>query len=350
MTRKLVTIREVSAVNPIPDADAIECVSIDGWNVVSGKGNFQVGDLAVYFEIDSFLPDGDERWQDLVDKNSREFDGKRGHRLRTIKLRGQVSQGFAIPLTKFPELAGITVDVAVDVRELDLSDVLGIVKWEPPIPAEMQGLTKSTFPSFISKTDQERVQNLPNVINDNDSEYEVTIKLDGSSMTVYFNRGEVGVCSRNLELKLEGNETNTFVKTATDSLLLEALPKIGRNIAVQGELMGPGIQGNREGFKDHKFFIFDIYDIDAGKYIAPQERMHISSEIIANCNSEKINHVPVESFNYAIPIGTTLNDLLSRAEGNSINNPVREGLVYKRLDGQFSFKTISNKFLLKEKD
>lgn len=100
MSRKLVTIRTVSDINPIDGADNIECLTVDGWKVVSQKGNFQIGDPCVYFEIDSFLPDGNPLWQDLVDKSQREFEGKKGHVLRTVKLRGVPSQGFAIPLHK----------------------------------------------------------------------------------------------------------------------------------------------------------------------------------------------------------------------------------------------------------
>lgn len=358
--RKLVTIRQVSAVNPIEGADAIECISIEGWKVVSQKGNYQVGDLAVYFEIDSFLPDGDERWQDLVDKSPREFEGKKGHRLRTIKLRGQVSQGFSIPLRKFPELEGIVQLAAmgcnseeerlVKLRELDLSDVLGVVKWEPPLPAELAGLVKGLFPSFIRKTDQERVQNLPEVVLDNEAEYERTIKLDGSSMTVYHYNGEVGVCSRNLELKLEGNEGNTLIRVATESKLLKVLQELGLNIAVQGELMGPGIQGNREQFKVHQFYVFDIFNIDTQEYLAPQERRDLFFKIAQECNADLFKHVPLDNIAYKIAPGTTIEDLLFFAEGPSITHPVREGFVYKRKDGKFSFKTISNKFLLKEKD
>lgn len=369
MTRKLVTIRQVSAVNPIEGADSIERITIEGWNVVSQKGNYQPGDFAVYFEIDSFLPDGDERWQDLVDKQPREFEGKKGHRLRTIKLRGQVSQGFSIPLRKFPEiLKEMGVDVSkvgdskqlmdmaikmadpISFRDHDFSSLLGVVKWEPPIPAELQGLVKGLFPSFIRKTDQERVQNLPEVINDHEAEYERTIKLDGSSMTVYHNNGEVGVCSRNLELKLEGNEGNTLIRVATQSGLLKHLQEVGLNIAVQGELMGPGIQGNRENLKHHKFFVFDVYDIDTGEYWFPDKRRGLVDLIIADCDKNLIEHVPVESTNYKIKADATIESLLLEAEGPSITHPTREGFVYKRKDGKFSFKTISNKFLLKEKD
>ena len=363
MTRKLVTIRQVLAVTPIDGADSIERITLDGWNVVSQKGNYQVGDLACYFEIDSFLPDGDPRWQDLVDKQPREFEGKRGHRLRTIKLRGVTSQGFSIPLHKFPELEGIVALASMGcnseterlakLRDLDLAEILGVVKWEPPIPAELVGQVKGLFPSFIRKTDQERIQNLPDVVNDNDAEYEVTMKLDGSSLTAYHFNGEVGVCSRNLELKVnEENKNNTLIKTVTDGKLLDALTKMGRNLAVQGELMGPGIQGNRENLKSHKMYIFDIFDIDKQEYLPPEHRWTVVEFLERNfgLNVEIIKHVPILEQSYKIPAGMTIENMLSKAEGPSITHLIREGLVYKRLDGKFSFKTIANKFLLKEKD
>jgi RNA ligase (TIGR02306 family) len=372
MTRKLVTVRQVSAVNPIEGADSIERITIEGWNVVSQKGNYQQGDFAVYFEIDSFLPDGDERWQDLVDKAGREYEGKRGHRLRTIKLRGQVSQGFSIPLRKFPEIARHIISTIPDfgtcadlndvvakagehltaIREQDFAELLGVVKWEPPIPPQLVGQVKGMFPSFIRKTDQERVQNMPNVVNDNEAEYEVTMKLDGSSLTIYHFNGEVGVCSRNLELKVnEDNKDNTLIKTATTTGVLNMLQNLGRNIAIQGELMGPGIQGNRENLKDFEFHVFDIFDIDRQEYMAPEARWQLFEIITHNFQMGKnFKHVPILEQEFKIPAGTTIEDLLAKAEGPSITHPIREGLVYKRMDGLFSFKTISNKFLLKEKD
>ena len=152
MTRKLVTIRTVSEVNPIEGADSIECLTVEGWKVVSQKGNFKPGDLCVYFEIDSALPDGNPLWQDLVDKSSRMFEGKKVHVLRTIKLRGVTSQGFCIPLRKFPEIfaklgSSITASDEMKqdlintqigeikkqletIREMDFSVILGVVKYD----------------------------------------------------------------------------------------------------------------------------------------------------------------------------------------------------------------------------
>ncbi len=193
------------------------------------------------------------------------------------------------------------------------------------------------------------------VFEDNkDTQYEVSVKLDGSSCTAYHRMGEVGVCSRNIEFKVDAveNEGNSFVSVCKKTGLLDALKKIGRNIAVQGELMGPGIQGNREAFKEHKLFVFDMYDIDTGKYLAPAARDELFNEINELCGG-KINHVPVFKKVWSLAdLGESVNieSLLLFAEGESLVNKVREGLVFKSLNGDFSFKAISNKYLLENKD
>jgi RNA ligase (TIGR02306 family) len=236
--------------------------------------------------------------------------------------------------------------------------VLGIVKWEAPIPAELVGQVKGFFPSFIRKTDQERCQNFEKeIFEDNKgAHYEVTMKLDGTSVTYYFYNGEVGVCSRNLELKInEANAGNSLVRMLLDSGLYDALMKLGHPVAIQGELMGPGIQGNREQFKEHKFFVFDVQALDAGIYLTPDERTMLVSNLIFNygVKPQMVQHVPIVAHTPELydSLGiSSVAGLLHFAEGPSINHPVREGLVFKRVDGKFSFKAISNKFLEKEKD
>lgn len=382
MSRKLVTIRTVSEVNPIEGADSIECLTVEGWKVVSQKGNFMAGDPCVYFEIDSLLPDGNPLWQDLVDKSSRVFEGKKGHVLKTIKLRGQVSQGFCIPLRKFEEIKkslGLTQgwhdNPAIDdggrgqtnflrqvlslhpdfkdIRNYDFAELLGVVKYEAPIPAELAGQVKGMFPSKIRKTDQERCQNLgAEIFADLDAKYEVSVKLDGTSMTVYHDPdGEGGVCSRNLELKVnDENKDNTMIKLARESGLLERLKQFP-NYAVQGELMGPGIQGNREQLNAPRFFVFDIFDISRGEYVSPAERIKFVMDN-ADVGVGLLHHVPVLHASISLrELGiTNMDELLAFAEGKSLKHDVREGVVFKRGDGKFSFKAISNKFLLKQKD
>ena len=320
--RKLASVRRIAELKPIENADAIEAARVDGWWVVSKKGEFNVDDLAVYFEIDSWIP---ENIAPFLFKG-REFNGVKGERLRTIKLRGQVSQGLLLPLPPGCD----------DEEGTDLTNELGIQKWEKPIPAQLQGQMRGNFPSFLRKTDQERIQNKLEML-DSDELWEVTTKLDGSSMTVYWYEGVFGVCSRNVDLKMD-QEGNAFVDTAKK--VFDNCDFSG--LAIQGELMGPGIQGNRENLKVHTFFVFDIWVIPEQRYYTPEERQEF-------CDAMQLQHVPILHYGDSIK-GRTLDEMLNDADLTpSLNHPIAEGLVFKRLDGQDSFKVISNRFLLKER-
>lgn len=339
--RKLVTIREIKEVLPIEGADAIEIVKIDGWQCVAKKGEFKPGDQAAYFEIDSFLPEGDERFSFLAGRGVQtNGDGKKGYRLRTIKLRGQLSQGLALPASLFDsEFKQYSGD--------DLAEAIGVTKWEPALPAQLAGQAKGLFPSFLKKTDQERIQNVPGVLNDKFHIYEVTQKLDGSSCSIYWNNGEFGVCSRNLELK--ETDGNSFWLVANRYKLREQLSSLGMNICLQGELVGPGIQGNPHGLKQVDFYLFDIWLIDEQRYASSVDRSYITS---IGGHLEGIKHVPFVAYK-TLEAFETVNDLLDYADSIpdelNANNKAPEGLVFKRTDGSTSFKVISNRYLLKEK-
>ena len=363
MTRKLASIRRIADIQPIEGADAIVVATIDGWKVVVKKDEFKVGDLALYLEIDSWVP---HELAPFLSKGQepREYNGVKGERLRTIKLRGQVSQGLLLSL-RDPVVYRALLGSNDWYEGQDHTEFLDIQKWEAPIPAQLQGQAAGTFPtSLIPKTDQERIQNCfgeiqkrakrfatekvwnaetqtleehPVVVAEDfkGTTYEVTMKLDGSSCTIFRWEGELRVCSRNLELKInEENKDNTFVAMA-----LKIGDRIPDGIAVQGELMGPGIQGNREGFTEHKFFVFDMFDINKHEYVPPVYcRM--------NCHLLELDHVPVITVDANAP--TSVEEGLALAEGPSINHKIREGLVWKcNEDPSFSFKTISNAFLLK---
>jgi RNA ligase (TIGR02306 family) len=364
--RKLASIRRIADIQPIEGADAIVVATIDGWKVVVKKDEFNVGDLALYLEIDSWVP------HDLAPFLSkghepREYGGVKGERLRTIKLRGQVSQGLLLNLNDavvYKALLGSN-----DWYEgQDHTEQLGIQKWEAPIPAQLQGQAAGMFPtSLIPKTDQERIQNCfgeiqkrakrfatekvwnaetqtleehPVVVPADFKEptYEVTMKLDGSSCTIFRWEGELRVCSRNLELKInEENKDNTFVAMA-----LKHAGSIIDGFAFQGEVCGPGIQGNREGFTEHRFFVFDIFDIQKHGYLNSQHRRRWCKELA-------MDHVPVLGVDWKAPESVEAGLVL--AEGPSINHKIREGLVWKcNEDPSFSFKTISQKFLLEGGD
>lgn len=342
--RKLASIRRIADIQPIKDADAIEVATIDGWKVVVKKGEYNVGNLVVYLEIDSWVP---HELASFLSKGQepREYNGVKGERLRTVKLRGQVSQGLLMPLRPvFAEWTdeNFRKNILEDEERIgdDLTEALGIQKWEAPISPQLAGQVRGLFPTdLIPKTDQERIQNcFPAIQDKGDVTYEVTLKLDGTSCTIFRFEGELRVCSRNLELKVnDENKDNTLVAMA-----LKIGDRIHNGLAVQGEVMGPGIQGNREGFKEHRFFVFDLFDIREHRYINPVGRRRM-------CENKGLEHVPVLGEDWKAPI--SVEEGLALAEGPSITHKVREGLVWKcNEDPSFSFKTISNQFLLKGGD
>jgi len=343
--RKLASIAEITYIKPIEGADAIECAIVNGgWPVVVKKGEYRVGDVAIYLEIDSWVP---HELAPFLSKGQepREYNGVKGERLKTVKLRGQISQGLLLPidLTFFRDPG------------TDVTETLGIQKWEPPIPAQLQGMMKGNFPHFIPKTDQERCQNLrKEIFEEHKGEtYEVTTKLDGSSMTVYVKDGEVGVCSRNIDLK--ETEGNSFWKAAREQNIVDALLEIsndkGEEYAIQGELIGEGIQGNPEKLTGQRFYLFDIYSITEGRYLKPQERYSIMDKMNLFYGAD-VEHVPfIDTVCIVTNEFSTIDDLLAFAEGPSLNPQTkREGLVFKSYDSDFTFKAIANSYLLKHKD
>jgi RNA ligase (TIGR02306 family) len=343
--RKLATIRKIKELRPIPDADAIELAIVDGWNVVVAKNvGHKEGDLVVYCEIDSFLPLEPE-FEFLRKTSYKKMGDEEGFRLKTIKLRGQVSQGLLLPLKDAVEIIkrrNPNIEVSL-FEELEVTEMLGIVKYEPPIPAQLAGKIKGMFPSFIKKTDEERVQNLAKEYEQwksSDIQFYATEKLDGSSATFYLNDGIFGVCSRNLDL-LE-TEDNTFWKVAYDLKIKEKLESLDRNVAIQGELIGEGIQGNSYKIKGHSVRFFNVFDIDTQEYFG------LPMFLATMEHTLKLKTVPILG-GFVLP--ETIEELLKIAEEKSVLNPDfdREGIVIRSMDRKISFKAISNKFLLKEK-
>lgn len=324
--RKLATVRQVTKVTPIEGADLIELVNVGGWSVVCKRGDFHVGEIALYLEIDSFVP---QSLAPFLSDKPKTYLGTIGNRLKTKRLRGVLSQGLLLPmqdvLKKTPGCSFLLGD--------DLTDTLGIKLWERPIPAQLSGQMKGSFPYFIPKTDQERIQNL-DYSKLQDDTYYVTEKLDGSSMTVYQHEGVFGVCSRNIELKPE--DDNAFCNLAR-RLNLQSKLTIG-GYAIQGEMVGPGIQKNQYNLTEHKFFVYDIFDIVNQTYLPAHKVMRI-------CNDKGLNYVPVIYINYTLP---SYDDLLEEANDFSkLSNSPREGLVFvSENDPNKSFKIISNNWLI----
>lgn len=344
--RQLVTIRTVKELIPIDGADKIELAKVDGWQCVVKKGDFQVDDKGIYFEIDSVLPADDERFAFLESL-----------RIKSMKLRGALSQGLLMPLADFPEVVAYNLGASMvvetlgkDLAQQNLSDLLRVQKYEPPLP--IQGEQKGTFPThLVPKTDQERIQNIPEVLEGRDGrEFEITEKLDGTSCTIYHfadpaidpdgdvpneMRSVVGACSRNWEMKLD--DDNVYAQIVNNHDLVAKLRKLGLNIAIQGEIIGPRIQGNKYKRAQQEFYVFDIYSIDDQQYFKAPERYMI-------CQQLGLLHVPTITRTGPLNLDT----VLSLAEGRSqLFDTEREGLVFKHLTEPLAFKAISNKFLLK---
>jgi len=345
--RKLATIQRILNISPIPDAEAIEVAQVLGWKVVVKKGQFRVNDLVVYCEIDSLLQ---------KDKPEFEFLKSSNYRIRTVKLRGQISQGIAFPLeilnanTQWHinelEKSRIILHNADSPVGMDVSEELGVEKYEAPIPAELAGNAKGGFPGFMMITDEDRIQILPHIPDMYAGQpFVATEKLDGSSGSFYWKNGEFGVCGRNYEYY--ESPTNSFWKFARQNFLEEKLGVIGRNLGLQGEIIGEGIQKNKYKLKGQTIRFFRMFDIDKYEFLSYDEMIKIISEL-------KLETVPILDWNYILP--NNVDEILAYAQGKSVLNPQaeREGVVFVRHElknqGRLSFKAISNKYLMKNEE
>lgn len=351
--RKLASVRKILEIKPIDGADFICAYRVDNWWIVDQINKFKVDDLCIYCEIDSFLPIREEF--EFLRKNSYRTmaDGTEGFRLKTIKLKNQISQGLLLSTSI---LNNITED------GMDVTDELGIVKYEPPIPAELYGISKGEHPSFIPKTDEIRIQNLTNEYPEyqKNNKFYISEKLEGTSSTFYFNNGEFGVCSHNTDfIETEPvapgefiigddgvkrfKKENSFWKVAHKYNLKEKISNLGLNISFQGELIGEGIQGNIYNLRGQTVRMFNVFLIDEYRYMNVYELIEFTSKL-------GLETVPIIDIDVTLP--ESISDLIKMADGQSLINPntMREGLVIRSMDMKISFKVVSNKYLLKSKN
>lgn len=356
--RKLATIARISTLSDIPGADSIEKATIRGWELVVKKHEFRPGDLCVYVEVDSILPDRAEF----------EFMRSRKFRVKTIKLRGQISQGIAFPLTVLPG------NISKYDEGDDVTSILGIVKYDPQAEIEAKELLnkkprtwldkklmryawyrklrhkkdRGAWPSWIPKTDEERIQNMMKEVRtiwENDTPVLITEKLDGSSITCFVERKrkwfgtiwEFGVCSRNFRLLEEGGRYWEAVKTLAVKWPMIQHCKINgwSALALQGELIGPGIQKNRYELMAPTIRFFTV--LSKQGRIPPYEAHDYLRAM----------HLPAVPVLHVRSLPKTLEECLTFAEGRSAVNldTEREGVVVRTKD-DVSFKIISNKYLL----
>jgi RNA ligase (TIGR02306 family) len=344
--RKLASIQRITDIQPIDGADAIEVASILGWKVVIAKRDgFKIGDLVVYCELDSVLPP----------KPEFEFLAKYKYRVKTVRLRGQVSQGLCFPLSVLDGLK-----YQNDTREnpmyewkedQEVTEVLGVTKYDPPEISSgggfLQGKTAGNFPCYVPKTDEVRLQASPKLLKELVGiPLYVTEKVDGTSATFSIFDGEVNVCSRNRSVKEDGN--NVYWKMAHKYNIIEILNN-NLGIAIQGEIAGPGIQGNKLGLTDIDLFIFNVYDIKTGNYFT-------ADQFFEFCKVNNLVTVP-QMEDIILTDEPTIEEFLDLAKGKYASGNPREGIVVRARDneyspslkGRLSFKVINNDFLLKEK-
>lgn len=346
--RKLASVQVIWDIQPIEGADKIELVSVLGWKCVAKKGDFKKGDICVYFEVDAFLPI-DEKFEFLRNGCYKKNDiNGEGFLIRTRTFRGQISQGLVLPLSILGES-----NRKWEVGE-SVASFLGVKKWEIAEIATGSGKIIGDFPGGIPKTDETRVQEIPEIIKEFDNrEYYISTKMDGTSVTMYLIDESFGVCSRNYELA--DDETSPawrFVhkKGIKEKIQIGAKALSVKNLAVQGEFCGEGIQKNPLKLSQPNWYVFTLIDLDKNKRLGLEE-LKIFSE------ASGIDMVPVEETGPNLPY-KTVDELIERAKGKYKSGNNKEGIVIRPtvpvyspiLMGPLSFKVINNDYLIKQKD
>lgn len=355
---KLATIQKIVKIERIPDADAIELAFVLGWQVVVKKNEYKVGDLCCYIQIDTIVPD----------KSEFEFLRNRNFRIKTIRLKKQLSQGLILPIYDTWE---------VFKEGQDVTDLIGVKKYEKPdnnpvryekvrIPKlwykkwiylfkynylykwfpNLLPKTRSNFPKhLVSITDEERIQNIPEVLESHKGKnFVVSYKLDGSSITIIHNKvlgkSKYRICSRRFELH---DKNNDWYKVFTDTNFKDEIAKLVKHfktddIIVQGEAIGK-FNGNHHNLQKEQIRLFNIY--------VNGKRLN-QHEFIKTCLANNIPHCPLYRF---VVLNHTMQEILKESEILDILNPKVpvEGLVWRCVDGTLSFKVINNNYLLTEK-
>ena len=340
--RKLASIQEITDIKPIEGADRIELAKVLGWQCVVKKGEYKKGDLAVYVEIDSFLPIREE-FEFLRNSSYKKSDllGE-GFRIRTQKLRGQISQGLLLPLDILPEKAELGDDV---------TEMLGIRKWEIGERVTTDGTIGGTLPYDVPHTDETRIQANPSLLKEfSGLEYYITTKMDGSSHSVSIDEDGFHVTGHNYEYKDDGNSSfyNLVKERGYKEIMEKYAAEQGLNtFTIQGELCAPGIQQNRLRLKAPEWYVFTIRE--NGKRVGLKRMQYICKEL-------QMTSVPVEEVDMDLPSKyPTVDALLMRADGNYPNGGKKEGIVIRPTEpiycdliaAELSMKVVSNKYLLK---
>lgn len=327
---KSATIQLIKEVSSIPGADRIEQAKVLGWNVIIPKGLYKLGDAIVYVEVDSLLPMVEK--YAYVKNTKKDETGTEYYYVRNVRMKGVLSQGLIISTE---DLGGGVFEIGQDV-----SEILGIKHYEKPVPVELAGTVLGNFPSFLSKTDENRIQNIPEVLESiKGKPYYISVKQDGTSFSCFYKDGKFGVCSRNLELKEDHN--NAYWKMVEKYKLKEVLEDLykvtGEEFLIQGELCGQKIQCNPMQLKELDLFLFNIISITHG---LTKVSLGALMEISKKYNLKTVSIIEIQSsFNYS------QEELLELSKGlYEGTNTQREGIVIRTQDSTISFKVINNDY------
>ncbi len=358
MTRKLASVQRIVDIRPIPEADRIAVCDVLGWQCVINKADgFQVGDLVVYVETDSILPP----------KSEFEFLKERKYRIRTIKLKKQVSQGIVFPLSILPRGKYNEGD--------DVTGIIGVRKYDPAadleakLMAERQAREKnkiakflmrynwfrdlfvkhnrSSFPTFLKKSDENRIQLFPNICEDEkDTIFSVSEKIDGQSGTFFLVKSrnwfgkktyKFGVCSRNFLLNKPDNSSYwTIARQLNIESVLRELAQDANWICLQGEIVGAGIQGNKYGVSGYDFYAFNL--------IFPDKTVDWDT---MRCVLPLFGIKVVPYIDRCFRLKPTIQENVEYAKGKSVVADIkREGVVVRNYEKNLSFKIVNADFLL----
>lgn len=340
--RKLASIQRIEKIQPIELADTICCATVLGWQLVCKKTEVKEGDLVVYCEIDSLLPD-----IPLFEEIKKITSGTM--RIRTVRMRGQVSQGICFPVSIVEHFGLLPEDMIIG---QDVTGAMGITKYEDVLPAELLGKSKGYMPSRIPKSDLYRVQTVQDVLN----KYEGTLcyeseKADGESITFYLIDNIFGVCSKVVDF-IE-SEDSLHWRIAKQFNIEEKLrlysetkgANLGYNYSMQGEIIGEGIKKNKYKIKGQKVLLYNIFNIDKHRYLN-------YDEFVMATNVLGLERVPV--INDRLVLTNNINELVALSNGRSmLYDTKREGIVITPLIeindiiGRVIFKVISPEFLIK---
>lgn len=377
MGRKLASIQRIKAINPIEGADKIEVAQVLNWECVVSKGAYNVGDLVLYFEIDSLLPDIEafsflkgSSWSQKLNK----------YKISTHKFLNQISQGLVMSteqlkvvfkqirysqvLESSPNMIPYPDNILNPVEGDDLTDALMIEKYEPPVSNGSLGEILN-HEWYIPKTDEERIQVcaetvLPEYMKSEPGDWYATIKLDGCSCTAGLFDDAFLIGGRNQFYKDENMYTTTVKKYGDLENKLKEYQLInGVYVAFQGELCGPGIQGNKLGLEEKEWYIFNAFMSKTGK-----NGSYVKCETLRLrklCEEFGLKMVPVIAdedkfdFTATTDVDKTVDNLLEYVDnieykdyfGTAVAGQLAEGVVFRKDDMTYSFKVVSNKYLLK---